>query len=165
MTIEIPPSGTRGVSNRVVRMFPLFSPLSVWMYRRRGGDPSGRAGLLLTTVGARSGRERTVALGKFTDDGGRLLVVASFAGAARHPAWFINLARNPDEVWVEIGHDRFKVRPELLRGEERAAAWRRIVAAAPGYGRYEQKTDREIPIVRLTPKGDADSQRMTEASD
>ena len=155
MTVQIPPSGTRGVSNRVVGMFPLFNRLSVWMYRRRGGDPSGRAGLLLTTIGSRSGRERTVALGKFTDDGGRLLVVASLAGAARHPAWLINLVKNPDKVWVEIGRDRFKVRPELSRGEERAAAWRRIVAAAPGYGRYERKTDREIPIVRLTPESDA----------
>jgi deazaflavin-dependent oxidoreductase (nitroreductase family) len=149
MTIEIPPSGTRGISTRLVRIFRLFNPLSVWMYRR-GGSSGGRAGLLLTTVGARSGQEHTVALGKFTNSQGRLLVVASLAGAARHPAWFINLAKHPDKVWVEIGRDRFKVRPEVLRGEERADAWRRIVAAAPGYGPYEQKTDREIPIIRLT---------------
>jgi deazaflavin-dependent oxidoreductase (nitroreductase family) len=150
MTIEIPPSGTRGVSLRVVRVFRLFNGLSVWMYRRLGRDPGGRAGLLLTTIGARSGRERTVALGKFGEGEGRWLVVASLAGAARHPAWFINLARNPDNVWVEIGRDRFKVRPQLLRGEERTDAWRRIVAEAPGYGRYEQMTDREIPVLRLT---------------
>ena len=149
MTIEIPPSGTRGVSTRLVRIFRLFNPLSVWMYRRGGGS-GGPAGLLLTTIGARSGQERTVALGKFSDVEGRWLVVASLAGAARHPAWFINLAKHPDKVWVEVGRDRFKVRPELLRGEERADAWRRIVAAAPGYGPYEQKTDREIPVVRLT---------------
>jgi deazaflavin-dependent oxidoreductase (nitroreductase family) len=135
-----------------VRLFRLFNGQSVWMYRRLGRTSGGRAGLLLTTIGARSGRERIVALGKFGDGEGRWLVVASLAGAARHPAWFINLARNPDKVWVEIGRDRFKVRPELLRGEERTDAWRRIVAEAPGYGRYEQMTDREIPIVRLTPE-------------
>ena len=151
MTIEIPPSGTRGASTRIVRIFRLFNPLSVWTYRRRGGG-SGPSGLLLTTAGARSGKERTVALGKFNDVGGRWLVVASLVGAARHPAWFINLAKHPDKVWVEVGRDRFKVRPELLRGEERADAWRRIVAASPGYGRYEQVTDREIPVVRLTPE-------------
>ena len=153
MTIEIPPSGTRGVSTRLVRMFRLFNGLSVWMYRRLGGGSRGPAGLLLTTIGARSGQERTVALGKFTDGEDRLLIVASLAGAARHPAWFINLAKNPDKVWVEVGRDRFKVRPELLCGEERAEAWRRIVASAPGYGPYEQKTDREIPVIRLTPEG------------
>jgi deazaflavin-dependent oxidoreductase (nitroreductase family) len=152
MTIEIPPSGTRGVSTRIVRIFRLFNRLSVWLYRRFGGRFGGRAGLLLTTIGARSSQERTVALGKFSDDEGRWLVVASLAGAARHPAWFINLAKNPDKVWVEVGRDRFKVRPELLRGEERAEAWRRIVAAASGYGPYEQMTDRKIPVVRLTPE-------------
>ena len=152
MTIEIPPPGTRGVSTRLVRIFRLFNRLSVWMYRRQGGASGGRAGLLLTTIGARSGQERTVALGKFSDAEGRWLVVASLAGAARHPAWFINLAKHPDKVWVEVGRDRFKVRPELLRGEERADAWRRIVTASPRYGRYEQVTDREIPVVRLTPE-------------
>ena len=93
-----------------------------------------------------------MALGKFTDDESRWLVVASLAGAARHPAWLINLAKHPDKVWVEVGRDRYKVRPEILRGEERAEAWRRIVAVAPGYGPYEQMTDREIPVVRLTPE-------------
>jgi deazaflavin-dependent oxidoreductase (nitroreductase family) len=153
MTIEIPPSGTRGFSPRLLPVFRLFNGLNVWLYRRRGGGSGGRAGLLLTTIGARSGKERTVALGKFGDAEGKWLIVASFVGAARHPAWFINLAKNPDKVWVEVGRDRFKVRPELLRGEERSEAWRRVVAAAPGYGPYEQKTDREIPIVRLTPEG------------
>ena len=149
MTIEIPPAGTRGISPRLVRVFRLSNRLSVWMYRRGVGS-GGRAGLLLTTIGARSGQEHTVALGKFSDGEGRWLVLAALAGAARHPAWFINLAKHPDKVWVEVGRDRFKVRPELLRGEERADAWRRVVAAAPGYGPYEQKTDREIPVIRLT---------------
>ncbi len=149
MTLELPPTGTRGVNLRGMPIFRLFNRLNVWLYRRRGGGQSGRAGLLLTTMGARSGQERTVALGKFADDEGRWIVVASLAGAARHPAWLINLAKHPDQVWVEAGRDRFKVRPEILRGEERAEAWRRIVATAPGYGRYEQMTDREIPVVRL----------------
>jgi deazaflavin-dependent oxidoreductase (nitroreductase family) len=153
MTIEIPPSGTRGGRLGGTPIFRLFNGLGVWMYRRQGRDPSGRAGLLLTTSGAHSGKERTVPLGKFTDAEGRWLVVASLAGAARHPAWLFNLVKHPDEVWVEIGRDRFKVRPELLRGAERAEAWRRVVAAAPGYARYEAMTDREIPIVRLTPEG------------
>jgi deazaflavin-dependent oxidoreductase (nitroreductase family) len=114
---------------------------------------AGRAGLLLTTVGAHSGKERTVAHGAFADSAGRWLVVASLAGAARHPAWLFNLARNPDRVWVEIGKERFKARPELLRDEERAAPWKRIGAVAPGHAAYERTTDREIPVVRLTREG------------
>ena len=149
MSLELPPTGSRGVNLRGMRLFRLFNGLSVWLYRRRGRE-GGRAGLLLTTIGARTGKERTVALGKFTDDEGRLLVVASLAGAARHPAWLVNLAKNPDKVWVEVGRERFKVSPEILRGEHRAQAWRRILGVAPGYGHYEGMTDREIPVVRLT---------------
>jgi deazaflavin-dependent oxidoreductase (nitroreductase family) len=150
VTIEIPPSGTRGANLRGFPIFRAFNALNVWVYCRRGGESDGRTGLLLTTIGARSGKERTVALGKFTDDQGGWFVVAALAGAARHPSWFINLAKSPDKVWVQVGRDRYKVRPDLLRGEERAAAWERIVAAAPGFGTYQRKTDREIPVVRLT---------------
>jgi deazaflavin-dependent oxidoreductase (nitroreductase family) len=149
MTIEIPPTGTRGVRLRGFPVLRAFNSLAVKLYRLRGGG-GGRAGLLLTTIGARTGKERTVALGGFPDGAGRWLVIASLAGAARHPAWFINLAKDPEHVWVEIGRDRFRVRPALLKGDERAAAWRRVVAVAPGYGSYADRTDREIPVVRLT---------------
>ena len=62
------------------------------------------------------------------------------------------MAKNPDRVWAEVAGRRIKVRPETLKGEERNAAFQRIVAAAPGYGAYQAKTDREIPIVRLRPE-------------
>ena len=108
--------------------------------------------VILATVGAKTGRAHTVALGKFADREDSFLVVASNGGAARHPAWFINLARNPGQVWAEVGKRKFKVRPQLLQGKERREAWQRVIAASPGYAAYEQKTDREIPIVRLTPE-------------
>jgi deazaflavin-dependent oxidoreductase (nitroreductase family) len=130
-------------------MLRAFNSVAVRLYRLRGGG-GGRAGLLLTTIGARSGKERTVALAAFPDEEDRWLVVAALAGAARHPAWFINLARSPDHVWAEIGRERFKVRPEVLSGDERSAAWQRVVAVAPGFGGYQEKTDRELPVVRLT---------------
>jgi deazaflavin-dependent oxidoreductase (nitroreductase family) len=101
-------------------------------------------------VGARTGRERTVLIARFPDGEGRWLVVGSFAGAAKHPAWLINLARNPDRVWAQIDRDRFKVRPDVLRGDERLAAWERIIAKGPTYANYQRQTDREIPVVRLT---------------
>jgi deazaflavin-dependent oxidoreductase (nitroreductase family) len=108
--------------------------------------------LLLTTVGARTGKQRQTTLTWFEDGEDARLIVASAAGSAKHPGWYFNLARNPDKVWIEVGKRRIKVRPESLKGAERAEAWRRIVALAPGYGGYEEKTDREIPIVRLRPE-------------
>jgi len=77
-------------------------------------------------------------------------VVASLTGAARHPAWFLNMAKHPDDIWLEVGSERFKVRGESLEGRERAEALARIARISPRYGGYQQKTDREIPIVRLT---------------
>jgi hypothetical protein len=60
------------------------------------------------------------------------------------------MAKHPDDIWLEVGTERFKVRGESLEGPERAEALARIAATAPRYGRYQEKTDREIPIVRLT---------------
>jgi deazaflavin-dependent oxidoreductase (nitroreductase family) len=106
--------------------------------------------LMLTTVGARSGEQRRSTLGYFPD-GNAWLIIGSAAGAAKHPAWFFNMAKHPDQVWVEIGSRKVKVKPQTLKGEERAQAWQRVVAEAPNYAGYETKTDREIPIVRLSP--------------
>src|SRR5262249_32668586 len=78
------------------------------------------------------------------------LIVASLAGAPRHPAWFFNMAKNPSDIWLEVGTERFKVGGESLEGQERTEALARIAAIAPRYGTYQQKTDREIPVVRLT---------------
>jgi deazaflavin-dependent oxidoreductase (nitroreductase family) len=129
----------------------VFLPLGNWMMRRRGAKL-----LELTTTGARSGLPRTVTLGWFPDspttnsDGkDSWLVVASNAGAPQHPAWYFNMAKHPDQVWAIIDGRKIHVRPESLKGAEREEAWRRIVAQAPGYGAYETKTDREIPVVRL----------------
>src|SRR5262249_20820021 len=106
-------------------------------------------GLLLTTIGAKSGEQRVASLRRFEEPDG-WLVVASAGGQAKQPAWLVNLSHNPDQAWVEGGHDRFKVPPRILGDEERATAWKRIVAEAPQFGGYETKTDREIPVVRLT---------------
>lgn len=150
MTLEIPPAGTRGVTMPGGAVFRSLVGVHVALYRLLGGRLVGGGSLLLTTTGARTGRERTVAIARFPDGDGRWLVVGSAAGAARHPAWFINLAKNPKKVRVQVGPDRFAAIPEVLAGDERRAAWDRIVAAAPGFARYADQTDREIPIVRLT---------------
>jgi deazaflavin-dependent oxidoreductase (nitroreductase family) len=149
MTFEVPPSGSRGTRMPGGRMIRGGMRLLTALYRVTGGR-SSRHSLILTTVGSRSGEERVASLRRFDEGDGRWLVVGSAGGAARHPAWIYNLARNPDKVWVDVGKDRVKVRPGLLHGDERATAWSRIVAEAPQFGGYLHKTDRELPVVRLT---------------
>jgi deazaflavin-dependent oxidoreductase (nitroreductase family) len=111
----------------------------------------GKHDVMVTTRGARTGQERSVSVRRFAEDGGAILVVGSKAGNASHPAWFINIAKSPDSVWIDVRGKRVKVTPTSLTGEERARAWKRIVAEAPNFGQYELKTDRELPVVRLTP--------------
>jgi deazaflavin-dependent oxidoreductase (nitroreductase family) len=149
MTFEVPPSGSRGRRMPGGRILRGGMRLVAGLYRATGGRSGGSA-LLLTTVGARSGEQRVASVRRFDEGEGRWLVVGSAGGAAKHPAWIHNLARNPDKVWVDVGRDRYKVTPELLRDDERATAWERIVAEAPQFAGYLQQTDREIPVVRLT---------------
>lgn len=160
MAIHITPAGTRGarVPNRGVlaRLFRPVADLMIWMHRRSGGQQLSRMMgfpvVLLTTVGSRTGQRRTAPVGGFPDGDDAWLVVASLAGATRHPAWFINMARRPDDIWLEVGTRQLKVRGRSLEGAERADALRRIAEVSPRYGKYQQQTDREIPIVRLTPE-------------
>jgi deazaflavin-dependent oxidoreductase (nitroreductase family) len=101
--------------------------------------------LLLTTTGARTGRRTTVPLGFAVDDDGRVFVVASKAGAPRHPAWFHNLRANAS-VTVELGERSFQARAVVTAGEERDRLYRRI--AGDGNA-YEKNTARVFPVVVL----------------
>ena len=75
--------------------------------------------------------------------------MASAAGAARNPAWYYNLAAHPDQVWIETAGRKVAVIAEQLHGAAREEAWRQITAAAPRFATYQQKTDRELPVIRL----------------
>jgi deazaflavin-dependent oxidoreductase (nitroreductase family) len=126
------------------------------MVRRPGSRMrvAGQPLLVLTTIGATSGRERQAVLGYWPDAGerdGSILIVGSNVGAARHPAWLFNMARNPDQVWIERAGPRVRVQAETLEAEERSAVWTNVVAGTGRYASYQVKTDREIPIVRLRP--------------
>jgi deazaflavin-dependent oxidoreductase (nitroreductase family) len=153
--LEIPPRGTRG--RRITDIFfRLLAPLSssqISRYRKSASAEPPKMGkvplVLLTTVGAKTGRERTSVLGGFEEPDGSWVIVGSKGGSATHPAWFINLAKNPDKVWLEVGSRKFHVRPELLKGELYEAAYRRVVEDSPQYAGYRKVTDREIPLVRL----------------
>lgn len=104
----------------------------------------------LITVGAKTGQERTTDLIGAPDGGNAWIVVASYAGSVKHPAWFINMARNPDKIWLKAGGRKVKVEGQTLQGPPRDEAWKKMIAIWPGYAGYSEKTDREIPVVRLT---------------
>jgi deazaflavin-dependent oxidoreductase (nitroreductase family) len=107
------------------------------------GSPS----LILTTVGRRSGKMRRLAL-IYGRDGDRYVVVASNGGSDQHPAWYLNLCKNP-EAQVQVLGDRFRARARTATAEERAALWPRMVEILPDYTAYQEKTTREIPLVIL----------------
>lgn len=110
----------------------------------------GRPLLRLITKGAKTGNRRTKWLGWFPDRDESWIVVASNGGSARHPDWAYNLAAHPDQVFVDLGEGEVPVHARIITGLEREAIWTEIATTAPGYGRYQEKTDREIPIFRLT---------------
>jgi deazaflavin-dependent oxidoreductase (nitroreductase family) len=101
--------------------------------------------LLLSTTGARTGRRATVPLGFAVDDQGRVFVVASKAGAPRHPAWFHNLRVNPS-VTVELDDRTFQARAVVTEGEERDRLYAMVSGAA---SEYEKNTDRVFPVIVL----------------
>jgi deazaflavin-dependent oxidoreductase (nitroreductase family) len=132
--------------------FKLFVGAHVGIYRltkgRVGGSIGGQKVVLLTTTGRTTGKARTVPVGSF-EDGADRIVVASFAGSPRHPAWFNNLTANPD-VKVQLGGRVYAARARVTAGEERERLWRMVVAAAPGFADYQRKAgERTIPLVRL----------------
>ena len=152
MTLSTP-NGTRGARQ------PKAGHLMRWMngaamkrIRTKGGSFMGMDALVLTTVGAKTGIERSTPVGFFPDGDDRWLIVASAAGAAKNPGWYYNLGAHADRVTVQLAGRSVPVTIEELQGEERAAAWKQIVAASPRFGSYETKTDRVLPIIRLTPR-------------
>jgi deazaflavin-dependent oxidoreductase (nitroreductase family) len=151
MSIEKSPSGTRGVRQPPRLIARLMMPMMRRIHRLTGDRFNGMDLVYLTTVGARSGQERTATVARFDDGAGGWLVVASAGGAATHPAWYHNIAAHPDQVTAEVSGRRQKVTVEQLEGAEREAAWAVVVRRAPAFGAYVAKTDRQLPVLRLTP--------------
>lgn len=114
---------------------------------RVGGMFEGAPLVLLTTTGARSGNPVTSPM-MYLPDGERVIVIASNAGADRHPAWYHNLLANP-EATAEIGTETFTVKAEVVEDEERDRLYARMVEQAPGFAEYEARTSRRIPVVAL----------------
>jgi deazaflavin-dependent oxidoreductase (nitroreductase family) len=118
--------------------------------RRKGGNFMGMTVLVLNTVGKKTGAQRSNPVSWFPGDDGTWLIVASANGSARNPAWFYNIAANPDAVSIDVDRSNVPVVAEQLHGGERERAWASITKAVPRFTQYETKTDRLIPIIRLT---------------
>ncbi|MEO3805857.1 nitroreductase family deazaflavin-dependent oxidoreductase [Nonomuraea sp. B1E8] len=118
---------------------------------RVGGMFEGAPLLLLTTTGAKSGKQSTTPL-MYLPDGDRHVVIASAGGADKHPAWYHNLRATP-KATIEVGVDTFEARAVAVEGEERDRLYARMVAQAPQFAEYEAKTTRRIPVVVLEPAG------------
>jgi len=142
-------SGTRGGRQpRTGLILRMVNKNAATRFRRKG-KMLGFNGLILTTVGAKSGAERSSPVGWWPGPDGSWLIVAAANGAARNPAWYHNIAAHPDNVQIEVTGRRIGVTADQLRGTERAEAWRQIAEAAPRFAQYQSKTDRELPVIRL----------------
>ena len=129
----------------------LFGQEHVRRYRETDGEVGyewmGVQTLILTTTGRRSGEPRSSAL-IFGRDGDHHVVVASKGGAARHPAWYLNLVDHP-EVEVQVKGDRFPASARTAQGDERERLWKLMAGIWPSYDQYQRKTKRQIPVVVL----------------
>jgi len=149
------PTGTRGA-----RTPGASSPIAKWVgrvmgrqHRRAGYKFQGMDVLFLTTTGRKSGQAHENPVAWFADGDEAWLVFASAGGAAKNPAWYANMAAHPDQVWIELPDRKLQVTPEQLAGERREAAWQRITTAQPRFAKYQTKTDRSLPVIRLVPAG------------
>jgi deazaflavin-dependent oxidoreductase (nitroreductase family) len=115
------------------------------------GRVAGMPVLLLTTRGRRTGKQRTVPL-TYLRDGGDLVIVGSFGGSDRAPAWWLNLEHDRRAA-VQLDGSTIAVSARTADASERARLWPIVISAHPGYARYQSRTRRRIPIVLLTPTG------------
>jgi deazaflavin-dependent oxidoreductase (nitroreductase family) len=129
--------------------------LNTALYRMTGGRLGNRVKgapvLLLDHVGRRSGQKRTVPL-LYLQDGENLVIVASRGGSDAMPAWCLNLRANP-RTTVQVGPRRREVLAREADAEEKARLWPRLVEMYPDYDAYQRRTDRQIPVIVLSPAG------------
>ena len=150
-------AGSRGARQPSGFVLRAVNNMMAGRIRRKGGKVMGFNALILTTVGRKTGAERTTPVGWFPGQDGSWLIVASANGAAGNPAWYYNIVAHPNQVQIEVEGRKVAVAAEQLHGPERAAAWQQITASAPRFAQYQQKTDRELPVIRLVPRSAPES--------
>ena len=116
---------------------------------KEGTELNGKPVVLLTTIGAKTGRIRKTPLMRVEHDG-EYAVVASLGGAPKHPVWYHNIKANP-RVELQDGTQTRDYEAREVFGDERALWWQRAVQAWPDYADYQRKTERQIPVFVLTP--------------
>lgn len=104
-------------------------------------------GIIITTIGAKTGEKRTVPLA-YHQEGDRLLIIASMGGAKRSPPWFHNLVANP-AVQVEKDGESFSATAVVTSGEDREELYKSICSAMPVFAEYQARTERVIPVIEL----------------
>jgi deazaflavin-dependent oxidoreductase (nitroreductase family) len=114
-----------------------------------GSDMKGKPIILLTTIGAKSGKVRKTPLMR-VEHNGEYALVASMGGAPKHPVWYYNLVGDP-HVQLQDGPTPQDMTAREVFGEEKALWWERAVAAWPDYASYQRRTDREIPVFVIEP--------------
>src|SRR5450631_2100658 len=112
---------------------------------------AGMHHMIIVTTGRRSGREHKITVPYWVDPDGNRVVVASFAGAPQHPAWYLNLADRVGngEVLCKVQGGQFWARPEIVDGDDYVTTWTALTADRPFYNDYQAETERRIPLVRL----------------
>jgi deazaflavin-dependent oxidoreductase (nitroreductase family) len=142
--------GTRGGRSPRGALLNWANRMTIKRIRRNSSSEM----LVLTTVGRKSGAVRETPLRWFPGGDGSWLIVASANGATANPGWYYNLAADPN-VTVDVEGRTVEVTATQLAGAERAEAWKQITTTAARFAGYQQKTDRELPILRLTPRAAA----------
>ena len=148
MPVEKLPGGTHGTRTPPSMLGRIMTPLMVRFHRRAGDRFQGMDLLYLTTVGARPGRPRSPGL-----------TTAREAGSSwrpreaphNNPGWYHNIAAHPDEVRVEVSGKEHRVQVDQLEGKPREEAWAQVVERVPRFKGYLAKTDRQLPVLHLTP--------------
>ena len=136
-------------------MIPWITRANIAVYKlsngRVGSTLAGKPGILVRTIGAKSGQAHTVCL-PYVRDGGDRILVASYGGGPTNPAWYYNLKANPDVV-VRDRSTLVWCHASVVAGDERDALWAKVVDDAPWYGEYAARTSRTIPLIRLRETG------------
>lgn len=114
-----------------------------------GAELKGKPVVLLTTVGAKTGKIRKTPLMR-VEHGGEYAIVASLGGAPKNPVWYFNIKANP-HVELQDGTVSGDYNAREVFGEEKAAWWTRALETWPDYAEYQKQTDRQIPVFVLTP--------------
>lgn len=145
--------GPRRPSKATIQIQRFITALHTRVYRLSGGKIGGHMlgcpVLLLITRGRKTGKERVTPL-LYIPDNENVVLIASNGGVPNHPAWYLNLQAKP-EVEVEIGGRKLRVQAEDAGGAERERLWAKAVSMYASYADYQQRTERQIPVVILRP--------------